>query len=99
MSAMFSEPVDILADLGFLRRIGSVEEAHSFLLDCTYRKASGARDMALKICRAALADKAAVGTARYAFVTFADQAGILALAPEEVAMIAEPQGGIFRRLG
>ena len=99
MSTMFAEPVDILADLGFLRRIASVEEAHSFLLDCTSRKASGARDVALKICRAALADKAAIGTARYAFITFADQAGILALAPEEVAMIAEPRGEVLRRPG
>lgn len=85
----FEEPVAVLIGLGFVREIGDVWEAYTFLNEwqpCARRKLSHAE--ALKACRAALSDAGVVETARSHFVEFAR--GNHLLGPEPVPAMYSP---------
>ena len=82
----FDEPVLVFVGLSYPLDIESVAEAHAFLSEWPHSKRDAAHEVALKACRAALAEEIDAETARTTFAAFAKRHRILA--PENSEVIA-----------
>jgi hypothetical protein len=76
--AVFEDPVLVFAGLNCPVEIESVGEAYAFLCDWPQAKRDAAHSVALKACRAALAEEIDAETARSTFAAFASRHAILA---------------------